>query len=338
MTWRLFLLVAWVSASACAGTQATRASESLFASSSAKGALEYAPDLYARAERAWTEAEDALQRKDGRAAEDHRTEARLWLAAAVVEADRIQLDQRRTELQSEEERWAKQLARDQGACDEVARDISRHEAATVALAEAERLAGLDDDPVVSGATLDAVLARVRFNLALAQALGAADDQRLPLLERADLMARKRSEFSGAAEALLSQSEAILGEIRGQWPEPRPGAATELVQTALTKGFEADRSAGGVVIRSDRFFTQAGQVSNSTVQRLHGLLEGFPHGPVACQVSIPELQSRDWVRRVALLVERLRRVDEGGRVSVGMLSSQSLSAGLVQCTFAAYREP
>jgi len=335
---RAFLLFWGFSVTACAASQTPRTSDALFASPAAEAARERAPDLYARAKRAWAEAEDAQRRKDEHAADDRRTEARLWLVAAAAEAERIDLDQRRAELQSEEERWAKQLARDQEASAAVARDISRDEARAVALREAERLHSLQDSAVVSGATLDAVLTRVRLNLALAEALGSSEEQLAPLLERANRMAEKPTESAPAAEALLSDSEALLGEIRGRWPEPGPGESSELVQTAQTKGFSADRSANGVVVRSSRFFTPAGQVSNATVQRFEDLLAGFPHGPVACQVSVPELQSRDWARRVALLVERLRRIDDPGRVSTGMVATQSLGAGVVQCMFAAYRAP
>jgi len=137
---------------------------------------------------------------------------------------------------------------------------------------------------------------------------------------------------------LSKSEALIGEMRAQWPEPRPGASTELVETALVTGFAADRTGIGAVIRSDRFFTSGGQVSSATVKRFHGLLAAFPHGPVACQVAVPELRSRVWARRVAQLVERLRRMDDPGRVSTSMVVTRSLPAGAVQCTFVAYREP
>ncbi|NOQ84475.1 MAG: hypothetical protein GQ551_10735, partial [Myxococcales bacterium] len=140
----------------------------------------------------------------------------------------------------------------------------------------------------------------------------------------------------AAEALLWKTEALIGQMRAQWPEPRPGASIELVETALATGFAADRVGSGVLIRSERFFTSNGNVSNATVKRFHGLLAAFPHGPVACQVAVPELAGRVWAHRVARLVERLRRMDDPGRVSTGMVVTRSLSAGVVQCTFAAYR--
>lgn len=320
----------------CAAQQATRTSASLFESPAAELAREHAPDLYGQAQTAWAEADEAERRKDDQAVDDHRTEARLWLTAAVAEAERVQLAQRRAELQREEERWAKQLARDQDACGVVAQDIARYEARAVALQEAERLTALSERPTVSEATLDAILTRVRLNLALAEALGADDERLQQFRERADVIARRRPHSAQAAEALLLKTEGLIGEMRAQWPEPQPGASAELVETALVTGFAADRADHGVVIRSERFFTSDGRVSSATVKRFHGLLAAFPHGPVACQVAVPGLQSRVWSRRVALLVERLGHMDDPGRVSTGIVVTRSLSAGTVQCTFPAYR--
>lgn len=332
------LLLFAVAISACAGSQSARTSDLLFATPEAELARQHAPDLYARAESAWVHATDAQNRKDEQAADDYRTESRLWLAGAVAEAERVQLDRRRAELQSEEERWAKQLARDQKATAAVARDISRHEAVAIALREADRLAALTESTTVSAATLDAVLARVRLNLALAEALGATDEQLLPLRERADFVTRKRPNSARIAESLLRDSEILIGQTRADWPEPRPGASTALVKTASVTGFAADRLGSAVLIRSERFFGSNGQVSNATVRRFIGLLKAFPHGPVACQVAVPELSSRVWARRVAQLVERFGRMEDPGRVSTSMVATESLDAGTVQCTFAAYREP
>ena len=335
---RATLLLCCAVGAACAGSQTARTSDALFATAGAELAREYAPDLYARAESAWAEASDAQRRKDEQAADDYQTEARLWLAAAIAEAERVQLDRRRAELRSEEEHWSKQLARDQEASAVVARDISRYEAKAIALREAERLAALSEARTVSDATLDAVLTRVRLNLALAEALGASDEQLRLLRDRADLIAAKRPDSAKIAEALLLQSEALIGGTRADWPEPHPGASTELVQTALVTGFEADRLGSAVLIRSERFFASNGQVSIATVKRFMGLLAAFPHGPVACQVAVPQPNSRVWARRSAQLVERFRRMDDPGRVSTSMVVTESLGAGTVQCTFAAYREP
>jgi hypothetical protein len=323
---------------ACAAKQTTRTSDALFATAAAELAREHAPDLYEEAQAAWAEADGAKRRKDYHAADDLRTEARLWLAAAVTEAERVQLERRRAELQREEEHWAKQLARDQEASAMVARDISRYEARAVALREAERLIAASEGPTASPATIDAILTRVQLNLALAEALGAADEQLLRLRERAEVIARRRPASAEAAEALLSKTELLIGQMRAKWPEPLPGTSTELVETALVMGFAADRMGSGVVIRSERFFTSGGHVSSATIKRFHGLLVAFPHGPVACQVAVPELRSRVWARRVAQLIERLRRMDDPGRVSTSMVITQSLGAGAVQCTFVAYREP
>lgn len=322
---------------ACAGSQSSRTSEALFETPAAELAHRHAPDLYGHAKRAWADAGEA-ERKDEQAADDLRTESRLWLAAAVAESERVQLDRRRAELRAEEERWAKQLARDQEASAIVAQDVSRYEARAVALKEAERLSALSEDRTVSDATLDAVLNRVRLNLALAEALGAGEQDLRALRERTEHVARTRPESARTAEDLLLKSEALIGKMRAEWPEPQPGTSTELVDTARVTGFSADRLGNAVVVRSERFFTAGGQVSNATVKRFFGLLAAFPHGPVACQVAVPALRSRVWAQRVAQLVKRLRRTDDPGRISTSMVATQSLRAGTVQCTFAAYREP
>ena len=199
---------------ACAGQQTTRTSDALFGSPAAELASEYAPDLYDQAQTAWTDAEEAQRRKDERAADDLRTEARLWLDAAVAEAERVQLDRRRAELQREEERWAKQLARDQQASAVVAQDISRYEARAVALQEAERLSTLSEGPSLSDATLDAILTRVRLNLALAEALGATDAQLLPLRDRADAIVRTPPPVrQGCRNTVAANRRADRGDAR-----------------------------------------------------------------------------------------------------------------------------
>jgi hypothetical protein len=325
-------------AAACAGSQAVRGSDSPFTTPAADLAHELARDLFRRAEDAWARAGESKGRKDDEIASDYRTESQLWLAASVAEAERIQLARRLDELQREEERWAKQLARDQEASAVVATDISRYRARAVALREAERVAALSDARTTSDETLDAVLTRVRLNLALAEALGAPGDKLERLRSRADALATKRPKSPKPAEALLLDTERLIGEMRARWPSPQPGASTELVETAWLTGFAADRTSAGVVIRSKRFFTSGGQISSATVKRFSGLLEAFPHGPVACQVAVPEPRSRVWSRRVAQLVDRLRRVADPTRVSTSMVETESFDAGTVQCTFAAYRQP
>ena len=322
----------------CASQQAVRASDSLFNSPAAELGRELAPDLYDNALTAWDRAEEARRGKDDLAAEEFATEARLWVMAAAVEAERVQLDRQRAELELEVERWAKQLARDQQASAVVASDISRYEARAVALREAERVAALGDSRTASPETLSAVLTRVRLNVALAEALGATDAQLGPLRDRTEAIARRQPKSARAAEKLMLDSEALVGAMRSKWPSPRPGASTELVQTARVTGFDADRGGTGVVVRSERFFASTGRVSQATVKRFGGLLSAFPHGPIACQVAVPETQSGAWARRVAQLAQALQPVDEAARVTTGMIETETLRAGAVQCTFAAYREP
>lgn len=323
---------------ACAGRQSTRSSEELFASPAAELAQELAPDLYAEAQAASGLADEAERRKDSGVAADYRTESRLWLAAAIAEAERVQLDRRRAEIEQEEERWAKQLARDQEASATVASDISRYQAQQIALREAERVSALERGASANPETIEAIVTRVRLNLALAEALGASDRDLSPLRDRAEAMARRGAGPASAAEALLRQSEALVGRMRASWPKPPPGASIDLVETASSYGFSADRTALGVVVRSRRFFGARGTLSSATLKRFAYLLAGFPHGPVACQVAVPDEQSRAWEGRVARLADAFARSDGGGRVSTGVVVTDSLEAGTVQCTFAAYQAP
>ena len=329
----LFLL-----AVACAGRQGGRGVQSPFETPSAELARDLAPDLYNRATDARAQADQAGSRKDDEAVEQHRTASELWLGAAIAEAERVQLAERLAELQREEERWAVQLARDQEASAVVATDISRYQARAVALAEAARVAELGSARKTSDEILDAVLTRVQLNLALAEALGAPDEALRKLRGRADALARTRSKSARLAEELLLDTEALIGSLRAQWPAPQAGASTELVETAWMMGFAADKAATGVVVRSERFFTPSGAISTATMKRFRGLLAAFPHGPVACQVAVPEVESAAWTRRVAQLVDRLRRIEDPARVSTGMVATRALPRGTVQCTFAAYRSP
>lgn len=323
---------------ACAGRQATRVSESLFTTPAAELARQLAPDLYDQARAASTLADEAHQKKDERAADDYRTEARLWLAAAVAEAERVQLDRQRAAIELEEERWAKQLARDQRASAVVASDISRYQAQAIALREAERISAFPREGAVDPETVEAIVTRVRLDLALADALGASDRDLSPLRDQAEAMARRGSVSASEAESLVRRSEMLVGRMRARWPKPPPGASIDLVETASTYGFSADRTSMGVVVRSRRFFDAAGRVSGPTLGSFGDLLAGFPHGPVACQVAVPSDPNPVWEGRVAHLAEGFARRDGSGRVSTSIVATKSLGAGTVQCTFAAYLEP
>ncbi|KPK15268.1 MAG: hypothetical protein AMJ62_09910, partial [Myxococcales bacterium SG8_38] len=303
MTWRL-LAFASVLALGCGARQSARTSESIFTSPAAEVAQELAPDLYEEAKVAAARAEEAQRRKDEKATEDSRTESRLWFAAAVAEAERIQLDRLRDEIEREEERWAKQLARDQEASAVVAEDISRYQAQAVALREAERVSGIARGAPADAAAIDAIVTRARLNLALAEALGATEAEVGPLRSRVDAMAERGTGSAQGAEGLLRDTEALIGAMRAEWPAPRPGASIALVETATASGFAADRAATGVVVRSGRFFGPDGKVSAATLKRFRTVAAAFPHGPIGCQVAVPNDASRVWARRVAELATEL----------------------------------
>ena len=244
----------------------------------AAGFTALAPDLYTNAKLAFAAADEAARDDHDRKAEDLRTEGRLWLAAAVTEAERVQLDQKRLELQEQEEKWGQQLARDRAATEELAREIALQEARALALEEAERLSAARREETGSAELFDALMFRLRTELAVARAFGAPEAELNALeQERAELQ-RSSRKSARAAEALLAEASALVGRMRATAASPGPGASTELVQTAQISGFEADQDATGTVVRSDRFVSASGNVSTDKLGRMRALLEAFPHGP------------------------------------------------------------
>lgn len=320
-------------AAACGGQQTRQTSELLFDSPVADQAREHAPDLYANARKAWSEYEKATA--EGRAdAADLRTVARLWFAAAVTEAERVELERRRFVVQQEEERWGKQLARDRDAAAEVARQIALREAQEIALKEAALLSSRDEQPG-SEEVFDALRTRFRFELALARALGAPSREVERLEREAEALDNSPWKSAAAADRLLSEASVLVGEARKATALPRPGAAAELVESAEASGFSADQTRSGVIVRSDAFFRSDGAISMRRVQSMKTLVGSFPHGAVVCQIVVPNQESRAWSRRSQKLAELLTVTEDAARVSVRSIASSALPPGTTQCTFVGY---
>lgn len=318
---------------ACGAQQTKQTSELLFDSAAADQAREHAPDLYANAKAAWSEYEKATA--EGREdASELRTVARLWFAAAVTEAERVELERRRLVVQQKEERWGKQLARDRDAAAEVARQIALREARQIALKEAALLSSRDEPPA-SEEVFEALLTRFRFELALARALGAPSREVEQLQREAAALDDSPWKSAAAADRLLSRASALVGETRKATALPRPGAAPELVEAAEVSGFSANQTRSGVIVRSDAFFRPDGAISMRPVQRMRTLVDSFPHGPVVCQIVVPNPESRAWSRRSQKLAEVLTITEDAARVSAQPIPSSALPPGTTQCTFVGY---
>ncbi len=318
-----------------ASRQASETAQLLLSSPSAELAQALAPDLYTNARLAFAAADEAARDDQDQAAEDLRTEGRLWLAAAITEAERLQLDQKRLELQRDEEKWGQRLARDRSATDEVAQDIARQEARSLALEEAERLTVARREGSGSPELFDALIFRLRTELAVAEAFGAPAEELGALRRERVALERSANKSARAAEALLAETSALVGRMRAMAPQPASGASTELLDAALVAGFEADQDEAGTVVRSDRIVSEAGTLSMRDVERMGALLDAFPHGPVLCQL-IPPARTASVARRertVAKLSEALC----GSRdwVSLDASPAAGTDPGTVQCRFPAY---
>lgn len=315
-----------------ASRQASETAQLLLSSPSAELAQALAPDLYTNAKLAFAAADEAARDDHEQAAEDLRTEGRLWLAAAITEAERLQLDQKRLELQDDEEKWGKRLARDRSATDEVAQDIARQEASALALEEAERLSMARVEKGGSPELFDALMFRLRTELAVAAAFGAPAEELSALQRERAALEGSANKPARAAEALLAETSALVGRMRATAPQPAPGASTELLDAALVAGFEADQDAAGTVLRSDRIVSASGTLSTQHLERMRALLDAFPHGPVLCQLAAPAPSAR-WEKAVAKLSNALSQSRDG--VSVDASPLGGTATGTLQCRFPAY---
>lgn len=321
----------------CGGSrQASQTVELMLSSPLAELAQALAPDLYTNAKLAFAAADDAARHGKDERAEDLRTEGRLWLAAGVAEAERVQLDQKRLELQDEEEKWGKQLARDRAATGEIAREIARQEASGLALAEADRLAAARQNPEGSAELVEALMFRLKTELAVAEAFGAPADELRPLRQESVALERASRKSARAVEALLAETSALVGRMRAEAPQPAPGASTELVDAALAAGFSADQDGSGTVVRSERMVSGSGLLSTRNLAHMQSLLDAFPHGPVLCELQISaRTSSARWDKAAAQLSRAFSEAGNPGRVSFTTASVPGLDPGTLQCRFSAY---
>ncbi|MDH5671991.1 MAG: hypothetical protein OEZ06_07555 [Myxococcales bacterium] len=282
----LRLLLA-VFAAGCGSTasQVTRRPADPLSSPDAQRAAELAPDLLARAERAFRQADGE---DDAGARRDQRQRGRMLLAAAIAEAERIELDRRRAEAEAriaradagraaaEHERMRLQRAL------EIERTGQRQQALQAAALR----------PPTAGAAQDAkglaasLRTRARLMLAAARAMGAperalaAAERALAAAERGD---RGRSALRLAHDA-LTRAGAALGAARalgGETPTAEEIAA--LRQAASLRGLELRHTARGTTIALPGAFAEASarlsKAGRAMLEAVSELLLAHPHGAV-----------------------------------------------------------
>jgi hypothetical protein len=159
--------------------------DAAFAGDAAKRARTLAPDLYAEADRARHEASRA---KGPAARREHEETAHLFLAAAVAEGERIDLDRERARLDAEVERLVAARVEHERARLAAEAQLGRRDAARAARVES---ASVLDPRAYEGTTRSRaereqadraaaafVLDRAELLLAAATALGLPDETRV----------------------------------------------------------------------------------------------------------------------------------------------------------------
>lgn len=295
----LVLALALLALVGCGPAKPSETLRELFDTPEAEQARERAPDLFADAHRARDETARAQGAEDEVAAADHATRARLLLAAAVAESERIALEERRLAAEARTRRAIARARRDEVARREVLRGLELELAARVA-EEQGRVAftvATEDEARRYRATAAEreqmhreaaafLEQRARLVLAAAEAMGADAAEVAALRARLDEDDRGRTPAAlvEAADRDLRQAYVLLGRARGRGERPDRDARAALVARATELRFGVEQHDRGLVVSTDAVFTgRATRPARGAVERLSELLLAHPIGPVRLEV-------------------------------------------------------
>lgn len=315
-TWALALALG----SACGGPVATSGIGDLLDQDVVARARVSAPDLVAEAESAAVDAREAEDSGDSEAASDHATRARLLLEAALVEAERIALDEERLEAETRAEGHAAIAARIEGERAARAAEEARSRAASLARREASRAfatAETDENRrlrrrsvTIAGAHRQAsraLLDRASLLAAAVRALGTEPAEVTALEERilAGSAIADPTAAMNAADEIHRDAMRLLGAARAEAPvtaEMRRGLLAMLAEHAL----EASASADGVIVL----------VEPSRANSLAHVLTAHPHGSVV--VTGARLETRPFAYALlaaGIHADRVAVHSDGGELRV-----------------------
>jgi hypothetical protein len=344
----------FASLSACTGAELRTGPQDglTFARADALAAQRGAPDLFARAQRARTE---ALATDDADERAEHAERARSWLAAAVAESRRIELmratsaaearvvaaELRRAELErarTEIERAAELATAAASVRERLALALRRAEAD--ALGDGARGRVLDEERTRAA---DVLRGRARIMLAAALALQLPAERAAIVTAALAPRAAKRTAVQHLADAgaALERAERALGEARALSPRPSRQERAALLELATERGLEAQVTGRGVV-----FALPHGQPSDREVRiwssRVAAVLRAHPHGPVQLEVVPAAGESaaarRSGAARGARIAALLAAGAARERLSVRELSAGSNARLVLPAYAAAEPEP
>jgi hypothetical protein len=350
--------VLWLAAgcAASATTQHVDALRARFAQADALRARQLAPDLYARAERAW---QDAKRAGEPDSAADHEARARLLLAAAVAEAERIVLERAASAAEARATRAQQQRAQLERERVELEQAAERDRAAQSGRADAarvfQRLETREQEHSARGAVereaqrardAEVVRRHALLMLAAADALG-LERQRSDRLAQTIAIAEHAANGTAllaAARAALAEAERALGDARkARGTTPTQAESAALIALAQERGLEAQASPRGVVVALDSLFVagsaQPTALGKFRLEQSAALVRAHPHGAVEIEVPAGGTDSagaRSLARaRADQIAHALRGATDAGRLQVRFPSTVERSAEHAQLVFAAY---
>jgi hypothetical protein len=296
-----------------------------------------APELYARAEQA---RKLALAADDGTEQADHAQRARLWLAAALTEARRI--DQARATSAAEARIAAAETQRvaaerERSELEETARRAEEGQHARDALivafelADRDALGGKAGDHKLDAARVQAAVvleARAKLTRAAAAALGAQRGAESEAVSAARRAPRSSFERLADAKSSLEQAELALGEARAALPEPSAEERAALMELALVRGLAPRMNEQAVVFSLDRVFATGTALTpegRRFLLAIADVLRAHPHGEVHLEL-LPYPSTPAGLRlgeaRSSRITEALRSAMRPGRLfSTGPGSSR-----------------
>lgn len=309
-------------------------SSALFDTPDAKAAAERAPDLYLMAEEAQKDADDAQARGQDKAAADHRTRARLLLAAAIAEGERLALEEERMRLETNARDLEKQVARKEAARLEQARAKGRAQAAVVARAQVRRaLAQAEEDETrrarAKGNETERLhrqaepVLRERALLLVAAAAALGGEPKAAERLREELLSSPPSDPTDAmrrADALYAEALGLLGRARAARGAVSAEERHSLREAADELGFHSNQLDRGVGIDLEAFVGR-NEPAPAKIERLTTLLRAHPHGPVRLELFGPRKEASALEARARSIQKAL--IDSGideGRLQIEIRST------------------
>ncbi|MCB9707371.1 MAG: hypothetical protein H6714_01100 [Myxococcales bacterium] len=275
----------------CVSTMGPKADQFLDrrAAPSSQHAERHALDIVKRADHAWQDAQQAHDADNPEEASEHLNRALIFLEAAIIETQRIELEQLASTMTTRSTRNKSQAMRDNAARYTIEQEIAQRLAAAIADTEVARSVALaeSDESELSAASLEAARilhAKADLTCASATALSASAS----MLERARTLLRESRSVSSLshAEQALRACELAMAQGRTLQDGASIEEAHSLLEAARAAGFEAQAMPNGVVLLLQDLTDGSSRESSARVRRVLArvarLALGFPKGELLIQ--------------------------------------------------------